>query len=145
MDFIKENLKEVITSDTITDLIVFEKGSNVPKRIKNSIYNESLNNLQDSIPLIYAASLTQESTNAPTDSIEFSNFETPVVWNYVSTGLFRTDSISLTGLVVTGASKGGIIHFYRGGTRIFVESRDYDGVLSNDILNGVSIKIEKFN
>lgn len=145
MNFKKENLKEVTTTDKITDVVIFEKGSSEPKRIKNSVYNESLNNLQDSTPLIYAALLTQESTNAPTDSIEFSNFETPVVWNYVSTGLYRTDSISLTGLVVTGASKGGIIHFYRGGARIFVESRDYTGTLSDDILNGVSIKIEKFN
>ncbi len=37
MNFKKEQLKEVTTTDKITDILVFEKGSSEPKRIKRSL------------------------------------------------------------------------------------------------------------
>ena len=61
MDFIKENLKEVTTPDKITDLVVFEKGSNVPKRIKSSNYNSDA--------LVWKAVLNQTGTSAPTVNV----------------------------------------------------------------------------
>lgn len=93
----------------------------------------------------YNALLFQTSTNAPTDQIVGTNtLGMTITWEYVSVGLFRTNSLGILGTsaIVFGSGNGGILSFYKGGARIFVESRTFLGVLSDNILAGASIKIE---
>ncbi len=67
MNFKKEQLKEVSTFNDATDIVVFEKGSNVPKRIKKSKL------IGDSQPKIYKAIISQSGTNDPTVDHVFTN------------------------------------------------------------------------
>lgn len=87
MDFIKENLKEVTVADKITDVVIFEKGSNVPKRTKISKlkgYTE------------YYAILNQSGTAAPVATIITSDI--------TGTISFVRDGVGQYSLLINNAS-----------------------------------------
>lgn len=141
--FIKPQIKSV-GAERISHIVVFDEGSDEPRKVLKTTYESNITPTQTA--KVYAAMLSQESTDAPTAVIVSDTLGTTVTWEYVSTGVYRTASLGAIGLtsLVTGASKDGIIHFYKAGARIFVESRDYTGTLSDNILSGVSIRIESY-
>ena len=116
---------------------------------KRQIYNPVSGKLdlidEDIFIPSYNAFLSQALLAAPVDTIIGTNtLGIAVVWEYVSVGTYRTNSLGGIGLSAfcVGGGRGGIIQVYKGGSRIFVESRDYLGVLSDNILAGASVKIE---
>ena len=93
----------------------------------------------------YNAFLFQENTDPPVDTIVGTNtLGIAIVWEYFSVGTYVTNSLGFIGInaFCVGGGRGGIIQVYKGGSRIYVESRDYSGVLSDNILAGASVKIE---
>lgn len=99
MDFKKENLKEVTTADKVTDLVIFEKGSSVPKIIKKSTYDDAVIDTNRT-HYTYKAILTQTSTNAPVATVLYNDLPqgTPV-WSYSSAGQYYC---TLTGAFTSG-------------------------------------------
>lgn len=95
MEFIKENLPEVTTNDTITDVIIFEKGSNKPKRIKKTLLDS--NYVSSSLePLVYKALLVQSGTNPPTVTILKNTLGETLTWEYQEVGYYFTQSSLFT-------------------------------------------------
>jgi len=89
MNIIKENLKEVTTLDKITDLIVFQKGSNIPKRIKKSLYDT--NTITSLGYKVYSALLVQTGTFAPVAFVLQNTLGIIPTYSYYSVGYYALD------------------------------------------------------
>lgn len=153
MNFIKENLKEVLTQDKITDVVIFEKGSNQPKRSKINLINGSLQG-----QFIFAT--TQEGTNDPTIDYIVSNTlsipDSDITITRDVTGSYSVDSASgifkayktyitigqtFTNFVTTNT------YYYFDTDRehkFYIETSD-SGILSDDVLFEALVKIEIYN
>ncbi len=116
---------------------------------KRQIYNPVSGKLdlidEDVFIPSYNAFLSQVNTDPPVEALIGTNtLGIAIVWEYFSVGTYVTNSLGIIGLnaFCVGGGKGGIIQVYKGGSTIYVESRDYSGVLSDNILAGASVKIE---
>ena len=95
-------------------------------------------------PQSYTALIGQSGIDNPDATVIGTNtLGVTVTWERVSDGIYRTNTlggIGLTGIILGSASVG-IVNFYRGGGRFFIETRDYAGVLTDGILSGF-VRIE---
>ncbi len=87
MSNIKENIPEVPTLTNVTDVLVFDKGSNKIKRVKKSLLDTEYQNTSSSY-LIYRALLTQTSTNAPVATILENTLGGVPVWTRGIAGIY---------------------------------------------------------
>ncbi len=90
MNFKKENLKEVTTTDSVTDLVIFEKGDSTPKRIKKSNFNGGLSYKS------YVALLTQSGTNPPVATVLYNDLGADVTYGYNQVGDYTFSSTAFT-------------------------------------------------
>lgn len=152
MDFNKQNLKEVTTSNSVTDLVIFEKGSNVPKRIKsNSIASKILGYTS------YSMLLTQTGILAPAKT-DLSGNCSGISFSYLGNGYFMCTGTGLFTLNKTQIFFGQVYNI--GATadnRITVDKDeltlnsfefntfDSTGTPANSILSKTALEIRVYN
>lgn len=143
MNLIKENFKEITTLDKVTDIVVFEKGSNVPKRIKTSLYNGN--------SLSWRALLTQENTDAPiikevhnSLGIVWTEYDTTGSYFIKSNGLFTQDkTVYWNSQNYSNVGREITYLYYIDSSTLGVETID-NGLSANDILLDTTFVVEVY-
>lgn len=89
MNFKKEQLEEVMTANKITDIVVFEKGSSVPKKISKSTFDTLYEPT-----LVYKATATQSGTNPPEVTVLLNTLGEDLTVTYNGQGNYSLVSAS---------------------------------------------------
>jgi hypothetical protein len=155
MNFNKENLKEVTTIDKVTDLVIFEKGSSVPKRIKKTNFDSTASDILGYTS--YSMLLTQTGTNAPVKTdlsgncsgISFS-YNGVGYYTCTGTGLFTLNKTQIVfgqvyNIQVTSDNRISVDSVELGLNSFEFNTFDSTGTAANAILANTMLEIKVYN